>query len=170
MRLLDNRFRRKPPKQFGWRVVKRSGDWTPKCVQSVSVSLRSSGLSRRKVEYLKGVADLGTVAPCEFESLTDDELRTTLPCARHWSMVANMLLIFSYSRTYFHQRHRRTERSRRFMASIERMSMTLSAQLSFGDIGPSLRGICGGTLIVNRSCTGNSSARGEVSHRLSCDF
>ena len=83
------------------RAGKEVGHWTPKCVQRVSVeSLRSSGLSRRKVEYLKGVADLWHELPhASFESLTDDELRTTLCRVRGigpWS--ANMLLIFSYLR------------------------------------------------------------------------
>ena len=83
------------------RSGQKVGEWTPDCVQRVSSeSLRSSGLSRRKVEYLKGIADLWNDLPHEsFESLTDEELRTVLCRLRGigpWS--ANMLLIFSYLR------------------------------------------------------------------------
>ena len=78
------------------------GAWTPDLVtQASDDALRQTGLSRRKVEYLKGIArDWSSLPHDTFDSLTDDELRKTLCSLRGigpWS--ANMLLLFSYLRS-----------------------------------------------------------------------
>ena len=84
-----------------FRAGEQVGSWSPSCVLSVSFeNLKAAGLSTRKVEYLKGIAEQWDGLPHErFESLSDDELRTLLCRLRGigpWS--ANMLLIFSYLR------------------------------------------------------------------------
>lgn len=75
--------------------------WTPSAVSLVSAdSLRKTGLSQRKVEYLKGVAERWPNLPHDtLQGLSDDELRKELCKLRGvgpWS--ANMLLLFSYLR------------------------------------------------------------------------
>ena len=77
------------------------GAWEPDRVLATSEeALRKTGLSRRKVEYLQGVArDWSTLPHHTFEDMSDEALRKTLCSLRGvgpWS--ANMLLLFSYLR------------------------------------------------------------------------
>lgn len=65
-------------------------------------ALRAVGLSRRKVEYVRGIAAAftdGSVDPREWEQMTDDEIRAALTSLRGvgpWT--ADMLLVFHIRR------------------------------------------------------------------------